>query len=192
MKIKQTILIFALFIGAGSVLVSQPVLAGTCGGVTTSVIDCGEKGTDKSMTLTCSDADSTDAYEGSDPSSPDSNADSAAKAGYLATYGHNYGSCPEGSSPVETVPGTSLANHDLQKTGIWGMLRVIINIMTAGIGITAVGGLLYGGILYASSGGSPDNVKKAKTIITDIVIGLVAYALMFAFLNFIIPGGLFS
>lgn len=81
---------------------------------------------------------------------------------------------------------------ELTNTGIWGILLLIINIMSAGIGVVAVGGLVYGSILYASAGGGPEQIKKAKTIIVDIVIGLVAYAFMFAFLNFIIPGGIFT
>lgn len=80
----------------------------------------------------------------------------------------------------------------LENSGIWGILLLVINILTAGIGVAAVGGLVYAGILYTSAGDSPDGVKKAKTIMINITIGLVTYALMYAGLNFIIPGGLFS
>ena len=81
---------------------------------------------------------------------------------------------------------------DVKNTGIWGILLIAINILTAGIGVAAIGGIVYGSILYASAGGGPEQVKKAKEIIVNVVIGLVAYALMYAFLNFIIPGGLFT
>jgi len=81
---------------------------------------------------------------------------------------------------------------DVTNTGIWGILLLAINILTAGIGVAAVGSILYGSILYASAGGSPDGVKKAKDIIKNVVIGLVAYALMYSLLNFLIPGGIFS
>lgn len=86
-------------------------------------------------------------------------------------------------------PGTGT---DIRGTGIWGILLLVINILTAGIGVAAVAGIVYASILYTSSAGEPDKIKKAMTIITDIVIGVVAYALMYAALNFLVPGGLFT
>jgi hypothetical protein len=80
---------------------------------------------------------------------------------------------------------------DIKDTGVWGILLLSINILTAGIGIAAIGGIVYGSILYTSAGGSAEQTKKAMGIITNVVIGIIAYALMYAFLNFIIPGGLF-
>lgn len=81
---------------------------------------------------------------------------------------------------------------DIRDTGIWGILLLAINILTAGIGVAAVAGIVYASILYSSSAGEPDKIKKAMTIIGDIVIGVVAYALMYAALNFLVPGGLFT
>ncbi|HZJ34634.1 MAG TPA: hypothetical protein VFD55_01300 [Candidatus Angelobacter sp.] len=78
------------------------------------------------------------------------------------------------------------------RSGIDGLLKLVINILTAGIGIAAVGGIVYGSILYASAADSSEQVKKAISIIFNVVVGLLAYALMYAFLNFIIPGGLFT
>lgn len=80
----------------------------------------------------------------------------------------------------------------VQNTGVWGILLLTINILTAGVGIAAVGGIVYGAILYTSAGGSPEQVKKAMGIITNVVIGVVAYAFMYALLNFLIPGGIFN
>ncbi|HRN97053.1 MAG TPA: hypothetical protein PLZ58_01190 [Candidatus Saccharibacteria bacterium] len=80
----------------------------------------------------------------------------------------------------------------IQNTGLWSILLTVINILTAGVGILAVGGIVYGSILYASAGGSAEQVKKAMTVFTNVVIGIVAYAAMYAFLNFIIPGGIFN
>lgn len=106
------------------------------------------------------------------------------------------GTCSDGSTPVDSkcadgVEYTAPEVKVVGDTGIWGILLLAINILTAGIGVAAVGGILYGSILYASAGGSPDGVKKAKDIIKNVVIGLVAYALMYSLLNFLIPGGIF-
>lgn len=80
----------------------------------------------------------------------------------------------------------------VENTGLWSILVLVINIMTAGVGVLALVGFIYGGILYASSGGNPEQVKKAKTIFTNVVIGVIAFGGMFALLNFIVPGGVFN
>lgn len=88
---------------------------------------------------------------------------------------------------AQTGGGTSVEN-----TGLWGILLLVINILTAGVGVVAVGGIIYASILYTSAGGSQEQLKKAYKIITDVVIGVIAFGLMWAFLNFLIPGGLFK
>jgi hypothetical protein len=75
---------------------------------------------------------------------------------------------------------------------IWGVLLIVLNIMTAGVGIVAVGGIVYGAILYASAGDKAEQTKKAVGIITNVAIGIAAYGLMYVFLNFLVPGGVFS
>jgi hypothetical protein len=80
----------------------------------------------------------------------------------------------------------------IENTGAWSLLLLVINILTAGIGVVALGGIVYGAILYISAGGSPEQVKKAMGIFANVVIGVVAYAGMFALLNFLVPGGLFN
>lgn len=79
-----------------------------------------------------------------------------------------------------------------QQSGVWGLLLITLNIMTAGVGIAAVGGIVWAAILYSSAADSAEQVKKAKEIIRNVAIGLISYALMYLFLNFLIPGGIFS
>lgn len=77
-------------------------------------------------------------------------------------------------------------------SAIWEVLILILNILTAGVGILAVGGIAYGAVLYASAGDKQDQTKKAVSIITNVVIGIAAFGLMYLFLNFLIPGGIFT
>jgi hypothetical protein len=79
-----------------------------------------------------------------------------------------------------------------ENTGLWGILILVINIMTAGVGVLAVAGFVYGGYLFMTSGGSPEQVKKARTVFTNVVIGVIAFGGMFVLLNFIVPGGVFN
>ena len=81
---------------------------------------------------------------------------------------------------------------DIEDNGVWGLLLITLNIMTAGVGILAVGGIVYASILYTTAEDNSSQTKKAIDIITNVVIGLVAYALMWAGLNFLIPGGIFG
>lgn len=75
---------------------------------------------------------------------------------------------------------------------IIGLLKFGIQIMTMGVGVLAVAGIIYAGILYASAAGAQEQVKKAKMMIFNVVIGLAAYAFMVSLLEFLIPGGVFN
>jgi hypothetical protein len=117
---------------------------------------------------------------------------------------NDIGSCSDGTTPVDRacinevdadgnpVVYTPPSADSVENTGLWSLLLLAINILTAGVGVAAIGGVVYGSVLYTSAGGSSDQTKKAKEIITNVIVGLVAYALAYSFLNFIIPGGLFS
>jgi hypothetical protein len=90
-------------------------------------------------------------------------------------------------SCTQTGGGDSVEN-----TGLWGILILTINIMIAGVGVLALAGFVYGGILYTTAGGNPEQVKKARMVFTNVVIGVIAFGGMFALLNFIVPGGVFN
>jgi hypothetical protein len=96
---------------------------------------------------------------------------------------------------VETsiIACTQGANADsAKKSGIWGVLIIALNILTAGVGIVAVGGVVYAAILYSSASDRAEQVKHAKDILQNIAIGIGLYAGMYLFLNFLVPGGIFS
>lgn len=76
-----------------------------------------------------------------------------------------------------------------EKNGIDVILNIIKDILSVLVGIAAVGGVIYGSILYTTAGGSSENTKKGMTIIKDTIIGVIVYILMYVLLNYIIPGG---
>jgi hypothetical protein len=94
--------------------------------------------------------------------------------------------------PTDTNNNVSNTNTDVSKTAVFQLLIIAIKILTGGIGVLAIAGIVYGSIMYTTAAGSPEQVKKAIEIFRNVVIGIVAYALMFGFLNFIIPGGVFQ
>lgn len=83
-------------------------------------------------------------------------------------------------------------NKKAETSGVWQILIIALQIMTAGVGILAVGGIVYGSVLYTTAGDKAEQTKKAINIITNVVIGIVGYGLMYVLLNFLIPGGIFT
>ena len=67
----------------------------------------------------------------------------------------------------------------------------IINTLAALVGVIAVISIITAGIQYASSADDPAAVSKAKKRFFNTIVGLLAYIFLFAFLNYLIPGGLF-
>ncbi|MDO4773866.1 MAG: hypothetical protein Q4A37_01945 [Candidatus Saccharibacteria bacterium] len=72
------------------------------------------------------------------------------------------------------------------------ILKMVIQIMTAGVGVLAIGAVAFGGVVYASSSGDPGKMKKAYEIWTNTVIGILLFVFLVAITNFMIPGGVFS
>lgn len=89
---------------------------------------------------------------------------------------------------------TSIVPVDCSTGGnpIWGLLLMVINILTAGIGIVAIGGIIYASILWTTAEDKNAQIVKSKETIFNVVVGLVAFALLYAFLQFLIPGGVFN
>ena len=69
------------------------------------------------------------------------------------------------------------------------ILNMILVVVTTGVGIAAVGSIVFAGIIYITAKDNAGQVSKAKTMIMNTVIGIIAYILMWAFLEWIIPGG---
>lgn len=112
-----------------------------------------------------------------------------------------YGSPAYASQPAQgtlkcTVLPQSICdkseNGGLANSGTWALLIFILNIMTAGVGVVAVGAIAWAGFLYASASDDEGKVKQAKEMIRNTVIGVIAYGLMYVALQFLIPGGVFT
>lgn len=89
-----------------------------------------------------------------------------------------------------TIVGCEATNSDkVEDNGVWALLLMVLNIMTAGVGILAVGGIVYGALLYTTAEDKADQTNKAKSIITNVVVGLIAFTLLWASLNYLVPGG---
>lgn len=65
-----------------------------------------------------------------------------------------------------------------------------IRVLTALVGIAAVLSIIFAGIQYSASADDPGMVTQAKERIFAVVLGLVGYAFLLAFFNWLVPGGI--
>ena len=91
------------------------------------------------------------------------------------------------SSKSPTDAKTAILPSDWKIEDILNMVLVVV---TTGVGIAAVGSIVFAGVLYITARDNAAQVSKAKTMIMNTIIGIIAYILMWAFLEWIIPGGI--
>lgn len=77
-------------------------------------------------------------------------------------------------------------------TPIWNDINTIINFLSAGVGIIVTGVIILGGIQYIMAGGNPQALTAARQRITNGLIALFIFLFVFAFLQWLIPGGIFK
>lgn len=91
--------------------------------------------------------------------------------------------------------GTETAIIDCKEGGvgaIWHILLLILNIITGGVGVVGLIGILVFGVQFLTSGGDAAKATKAKNRMVQIAIGLVAFALLWSGSQWLLPGGLFA
>lgn len=108
-----------------------------------------------------------------------------------------FAECPEGCVPVSIIgnaTGTNGENCNCptgsngEAGGIEGTLKLVVNIMSVGVGILAAIGIAVVGIQYITAGGNEEQTRKAKRRMFEIVIGVLAYVLLYALLSWLLPG----
>ena len=100
---------------------------------------------------------------------------------------------PMVASPLTVAAATNevpVCSGTACETFIDKYINPFIVLLTILVGVLGAISIIVGGIQYATSADDPSKVTKAKSRILNTIIGLVAYIFLFAFLNYIIPGGL--
>lgn len=92
-------------------------------------------------------------------------------------------------------PAMDYSNSPCQDAGHCNIttkyINPIINKFLAPLAMLAVvAGLVWGGIMYTTAGGDPQQTADAKGKIQKALIGLVAFLFLYAFLQWLLPGGL--
>lgn len=73
---------------------------------------------------------------------------------------------------------------------IYSYIIAIVNFISAGVGIAIVANVMIGGVQYMMSGGNPQVTQAAVKRIINALIALLAFIFMWAFFNWLIPGGI--
>ncbi len=94
-------------------------------------------------------------------------------------------SCPTGT--CLTGGDNALCNSIVQD-----YVNPVLLFLGGAVGLVIVVMVVVGGIQYASSGGDPNKVAGAKSRIANALFALVAFGLVWAFLEWIVPGGVFG
>ena len=87
-------------------------------------------------------------------------------------------------SGVETAILTGCGQAE---DGVQCILQLVVDIMSIGIGILGVIGITIVGIQYLTAGGDEGKTRKAKQRMFEIVVGLVAYVVIYAALRWLLP-----
>ncbi len=96
-----------------------------------------------------------------------------------------------GGSNPKSDPSTECVTVDYANCGIIRYLTDFVNILTALVGIVVVIMIVVGGIQYSAARDNPQAVQAARTKIINAMLALAAYIFTSAFLQWIVPGGLF-
>lgn len=70
-------------------------------------------------------------------------------------------------------------------------LNQVINFLSAAVGVVVVGTIILGGIQYTMAGDNASALGAAKQRIINGLTALIAFLFMYAFLQWLVPGGVF-
>ena len=68
------------------------------------------------------------------------------------------------------------------------VLDLALTVITAGVGIVGLLGIVISGLQYAAAGGSEEMVAKSKRRIAAIVVGMALWAFLYIIMNTFLLG----
>ncbi|MBR2641003.1 hypothetical protein IKD49_00885 [Candidatus Saccharibacteria bacterium] len=95
------------------------------------------------------------------------------------------------STPVfaDNCVDTAFFGQQCDENGdtIFMILNYVVDVMTIGIGVLGVIGITIVGIQYLTAGGNEEKTRKAKRRMFEIIMGLVAYVVIYALIRWLMP-----
>lgn len=75
---------------------------------------------------------------------------------------------------------------------IFFYLKNFLYFLAGGVGLAVVGGIVAGAYMYITARANAAQTQKGQTMILNSVIALFLFIFMYAILQFLIPGGIFT
>lgn len=97
---------------------------------------------------------------------------------------------PVESTYVAKAASVSADCTNLNNCKFMNQLKGVIKGLGAGVGVVVVISVVVGGIQYSAARDNPQAVAAARKKISNAVLALVLYLFGFAFLQWLIPGGI--
>lgn len=82
------------------------------------------------------------------------------------------------------------AKKCLEKNVIIDRLNDVINVLIGLVAVVVIAMVITGGIQYSMAGGSPEKTSAAKKRITNALLAMFAFLLIWGFLQWLLPGGI--
>ena len=86
----------------------------------------------------------------------------------------------------------SCSDNETKGGGIFAILNIILTVLSYGVGIAGTLGIVISGIQYLTARDNEQQMAKAKNRIINTIIGIAAYAVLWGFLQWLIPGGVLN
>jgi hypothetical protein len=103
--------------------------------------------------------------------------------------------CGKGDTTVNTKFNFGCLGDESSEDSLSPIMDIayaIIRFLSIGVGIAVVASIIYAGIQYSASQGSPEETQAAKNRIQNAIIALIFYMFIYAIVQFLVPGGLFG
>lgn len=81
-------------------------------------------------------------------------------------------------------------NGGIDDNPIINLLRIVLKVATAGVGLVVAAMIVVAGIQYSTSQGNPQRTVAAKQRLINALIGLLMFIFATAILNYVVPGGI--
>lgn len=111
-----------------------------------------------------------------------------------AQYDGSTLSCPSDAQLCSTGGENGSTGQQADATGclFTKYINPLINLFSVLVGVAVVVGVIWGGIEYVTSAGDPQKAASGRKHIINALLALVAYGLLYAFLQFMVPGGVLN
>jgi hypothetical protein len=100
--------------------------------------------------------------------------------------------CKSTATPQKSGATSKELNECLKENPITKRLNQVIAFLSAGVGIVVTGVIILGGIQYILAGDNAAAITAARQRIINGLLALFVFLFIYAFLQWLVPGGVFG